>query len=208
VLALLTLLVLDTDDSLAALDREIAKAPAAPLPRVDAAEKRLQAGEQLDRALLDLDVARAIIPENPRVHFLFGQLMEERGQKAEARLSYETALALRDEYDDARFRLAGLLFQQGAFTEAAEAYAKYVKAHPDATGARLQLAAAHEKAGDKAGAEKELKHLYQDPKTREMGARKLAELYDRTGRERDAARVRTSVEPPKRKLRDLQRSAR
>jgi len=208
VLALLTLLALEADDSLAALDRQIAKEPSSGLARIDAAQKRIQAGEELDRALLDLDVARSLLPENPRVHFLFGQLMEERGQAAEARVSYQTALALRDDYDDARFRLAGLLFQNAAFSEAADAYARYVKTHPEATGARLQLSAALEKAGDKAGAERELKVLYADPKTREMGGRKLAELYDRTGREKDATKVRTAVEPPKRKLRDLQRSAR
>lgn len=208
VLGLVVTAFLAADESLAELDRLIAKDPSAPLPRLDASAKRIANGEELDRALLDLDVARSIWPENPRAHFLFGQLMEERGDKDQARASYQTALGLRDDYDDARFRLAGLLFQSGAFADAAAAYARYVKAHPDATGARLQHALALEKAGDVHGAEKELKALYADAKTREMAGHKLVGLYERHGREKDAARLRGAVEPPKRKLRDLQRSAR
>ncbi len=194
--------------SVAELDRKIIAAPADAKARLAAAQLRLQNGEELDRALLDLDVARALEPENPHIHFLFGQLMEERGQAGEARASYQTALALKEDLEDARFRLAGLLFQSGAFSEAAQAYARYVKAHPDATGARLQLALAHEKGGDVHQAEKELKALQHDPKTHELATRKLIELYERTGREKDAAKLRTTSEPPKRKLRDLKPSAR
>ena len=199
---------LAADEALAALDRKIASEPTSAQPRVDAAQARLQNGEQLDRALLDLDVARALVPEDPRIHFLFGQLMEERGQHKDARASYETALGLKDDFDDARFRLAGLLFNDGAFAEAAAAYARYVKGHPEATGARVQLAAALEKSGDVHAAEKELKALHGDPKTHELGGRKLLELYERHGREKDASKLRAAVEPPKRKLRDLKRSAR
>jgi tetratricopeptide (TPR) repeat protein len=206
--AIVVTVLLTADDTLAALDRQIAQSPAAPLPRLDAAQRRIVSGEELDRALLDLDVARALLPENPRVHFLFGQLMEERGDPAQATASYQTALQLKEDYDEARFRLAGLLFQQGNFADAAAAYARYVKAHPEASGARVQLAAALEKAGDHKGAERELKAIYSDAKTRELGGRKLAELYERTGRERDATRIRAQVEPQKRRLRELLRSAR
>jgi len=196
------------DASIAELDRKIAQNPSSAAARLEAAQLRVQNGAELDRALLDLDVARALEPENPRIHFLFGQLMEERGQGGEARASYQTALALKDDFDDARFRLAGLLFQAGAFGEAAQAYARYVKAHPEATGARLQLALAHEKAGEVPLAEKELKALQHDPKTHEVATRKLVELYERTGREKEAHKLRASSEPPKRKLRDLKPSAR
>ncbi|MBL8957846.1 MAG: tetratricopeptide repeat protein [Myxococcaceae bacterium] len=194
------------DATIGELDQRVAAAPTDAKARVEAALLRVQNGEQLDRALLDLDVARALEPENARIHFLFGQLMEERGQVAEARGSYETALALKDDFDDARFRLAGLLFQAGAFAQAAQAYARYVKTHPDATGARLQQALAHERAGEVALAEKELKALQHDHKTHELGTRKLLELYERHGREKDAARIRAEVEGPKRKLRDLKPS--
>ena len=94
------------------------------------------------------------------------------------------------------------------FAGSAEQYARYVKGHAEATGARLQLAAAIEKAGNAAAAEKELKALYADPKTREMGGRKLADLYERVGRVREASKVRAAVDPAPRKLRDLKRSAR
>jgi tetratricopeptide (TPR) repeat protein len=191
-----------------ALDRQIVTQPADPRPRLQAAELRVKAGEQLDRALLDVDVARSLSPEDPRAHYLFGLLMEERGEAATAKDAYQTALALNDTHDDARFRLAGLYFRERAFGPAAEAYGRYVKAHPDASGARLQLAAALEQMGDKSRAEAELKAMYADPKTREMAGRRLAELYDRSGREHDAAKIRAAVEPPRRRLRDLKRSAR
>lgn len=206
----LLLAALSSEDAAAlkALDQQIAKAPTSALPRIDASDLRIKNGEELDRALLDLDVARSLLPENARAHFLFGQLMEERGDTTQARRSYGTALGLRDDYDDARFRLAGLLFREAAFAEAAQAYARYVKGHAEAVGARVQLALALEKSGDKAGAEKELKALYADPKSHELGGRKLAELYEREGRAKDAAKVRSAVEPPKRKLRDLKPSGR
>lgn len=207
-LGLVVTALLAGDDSLAALDREIAKDPSAPLPRLEAAQRRLQNGEELDRALLDLEVARSILPENPRVHFVYGQLMEERGEAPKARAAYETALVLRDDYDDARFRLAGVLFQAGAFAEAAAAYARYAKAHPEAIGARLQAAAALEKSGDIHGAEKELKALFADAKTRAVAGPKLVDLYERHGRGKEAAKLRAAVEPPKRKLRDLKPSGR
>ncbi|MBK7863226.1 MAG: tetratricopeptide repeat protein [Archangiaceae bacterium] len=207
-LELVVALALCADDSLQALDRAVAARPSDPLPRLEAAQRRLQLGEELDRALFDADAARALLPENPRAHFVFGQLLEERGERAEARTAYQTALLLRDDYDDARFRLAGLLFQEQQWADAASAYGRYVKAHPEASGARLQLAAALEKQGDSKAAERELKAMLSDPKTHEVAGRRLAELYERTGRERDAKRLRSQVEPPKRKLRDLNRSAR
>jgi tetratricopeptide (TPR) repeat protein len=195
-------------EALNALDKQIAASPSSALPRLDAAQLRLKSGEELDKALLDLEVATSLMPENPRGHYLYGQLMEEKGNAAAARAAYQTALTLRDDYDDARFRLAGLLLREGAFGEAVAAYARYAKAHPDATGARLQLAVALEKSGDAAGAEKELKALYAQAATRELAGRKLAELYDRLGKTREAAKVRDTVDPPKRKLRELKRSAR
>ena len=207
-LGLVVTALLASEESLAALDRQVAAKPADPFARLEAAQRRLLNGEELDRALLDLEVARSIVPENPRVHFVFGQLMEERGDAAAARSAYETALGLRDDYDDAHFRLAGLLFQAGAFADAATHYGKYAKAHPEATGARLQHALALEKAGDVPAAEKELKGLYADAKTRALAGPKLADLYERHGREKEALKVRAAVEPPKRKLRELKPSGR
>jgi Tfp pilus assembly protein PilF len=195
-------------EALSTLDKQIAASPSSAVPRLDAAQLRLKAGEQLDRAMFDIDVAMSLAPENPRAHYLLGQLMEEKGEISAAKSAYTTALVLRDDYDDARFRMAGLLFREGAFADAAAAYGRYAKAHPEAVGARMQLAAALEKAGDNAGAEKELKAMYQAPATRELAGRKLAELYDRLGRPKDAAKVRQAVDPPKRQLRELKRSAR
>jgi Tfp pilus assembly protein PilF len=205
---LIATLAAEDADALMALDKQVVASPSSAIPRLDAAALRLKAGEQLDHAMFDIDVAMSLAPENPRAHYLFGQLMEEKGDTAAAKRSYLTALALREDYDDARFRLAGLLMREGAFADAAQAYGRYTKAHPDATGARLQLASALEQSGDSKSAEKELKALYAAPASKLLAARKLAELYERLNRPKDAAKVRDSVDPPKRKLRELNRSAR
>jgi tetratricopeptide (TPR) repeat protein len=205
---LIAALAAEDADALMALDKQVAASPSSAVPRLDAAALRLKAGEQLDHAMLDIDVAMSLAPENPRAHYLFGQLMEEKGEVESAKRCYLTALALRDDYDDARFRLAGLLMREGAFAEAAQAYGRYTKTHPDATGARLQLASALEQSGDKQGAEKELKALYAAPASKLIAGRKLAELYDRLGKPKEAAKVRDAVDPPKPKLRELKRSAR
>ena len=134
--------------------------------------------------------------------------MEERHDARAAIAAYEVALALRSDYDDARFRMAGLQFAQGDFKAAADAYRAYVKAHPEAVGARLQLALAAEKSGGTKEAEHELKKVFETPASRHLGGRRLAEFYERTGHAAQAARVRAAIEPPPRKLRELQRSGR
>ncbi len=158
--------------------------------------------------MMDLDAARSLAPENPRAHYLFGLMMEERGQLDAAEAAYRVALALRSDYDDAQFRLASLWYRAKKFDLAAPAYRDFVKAHPESTGAVLQLSSALELSGDLAGAEKTLKALYADKKTHDLGGRKLAELYDREGKPKDAAKVRAAIDPPKRQLRELKRSAR
>src|SRR5215813_1493312 len=80
------------------------------LARMEAGRLRLQLGEDLDRAEAHLETARFLVPENPRAHYLWGLLMEERGRRAEAIRSFEMAILYRPDYADARFRLAGDYF--------------------------------------------------------------------------------------------------
>ena len=68
----------------------------------------LKLAGELDRAEADLDVAAALAPENPRVHYLRGLLWEERGQPLLAARAYEVALSIGSSYEEARFRVAGL----------------------------------------------------------------------------------------------------
>jgi tetratricopeptide (TPR) repeat protein len=198
----------DPGAALAALDKLVLATPDWILPRLENARLRLKQGEGLDLAEAHLEAARSFNPENARGHFLWGMLMEERRNATAAIASYEVALALRSDYDDARFRMAGLQFAQGDFKAAVESYRTYAKAHPEVIGARLQLALAFEKAGSPKEAEQELKKLFDAPASRQIGGRRLAEYYERTGHAAQAAKVRAAIEPPRRKLRELQRSGR
>lgn len=186
-----------------ALERLVAAAPSWDLARIEAGRFWLGQGDSLDRAQFHLDAALSLAPENPRAHYLWGLLMNERQRGEEAVRALEIALYLREDYDDARFRLAGLYQARGAYEDAARCWRRYLSKHPGAFGPQLQLAAALEGMGHPKDAETELKKLYQDPKTKELGGRKLAEFYDRQGRAAEAAKVRKEALPKGRKLRDL-----
>ncbi|MBS1151301.1 MAG: Tetratricopeptide repeat protein [Myxococcaceae bacterium] len=199
-----------TDEAagLAALDALVVAFPDWVLARLEDARLRLKRGQGLELAEAHLEAARSYHPENARGHFLWGMLMEERRDARAAIASYEIALTLRPDYDEARFRIAGLQLAQGDFKAAADSYRLYVRSHPEAVGARLQLALAAERAGALKEAEQELKRLFEAPASRKVAGRKLAEFYERTGHAGQAARVRAAIEPPARKLRELQRSGR
>lgn len=186
-----------------AVERLVQEQPAWDLARIEAGRLWLAQGDALDRAQSHLDVARSLAPENPRAHYLWGLLMDERQRTDEAVHSFETALELRADYDEARFRVAGLYLSVGQYEAAAAAWAAYVERNGALPGPRLQLAAALERSGRPKDAERELKKLYGDPKTRELGGRKLAEFYDRQGKPQEAARVRKDALPRAKKLREL-----
>jgi tetratricopeptide (TPR) repeat protein len=186
-----------------ALEKLIAQAPSWELARIEAGRFWLAQGEGLDRAQFHLDAALSLAPENPRAHYLWGLLMNERRRGDEAVRAFEIALYLREDYDEARFRLAGLYQSRGAFEDAARCWRRYLVKHAGEAGPQLQLAAALEGMGHPKDAEVELKKVFADQKTRELGGRKLAEFYDRQGRTKDAAKVRKEASPAGRKLRDL-----
>jgi tetratricopeptide (TPR) repeat protein len=198
----------DETAALAALDALVKAEPVWELARLEDARLRLKRGEGLEIAQLHLEAARSYAPENPRAHFLWGQLMEERHDNAAALAAYQVALTIRPTYDEAQFRAAGLHFQLGEWASALEKYKAYAATHPEATGARLQLAAAAEKAGSPKVAEQELKKLYEVPASRTIAGRRLAEFYERTGHAGAAAKIRKEIEPPARKLRELPHSGR
>lgn len=198
----------DEAAALRALDALVIASPDWVLPRLENARLRLKRGEGLQLAEAHLEAARSFNPENARGHFLWAMLMEERQNGPAAIAAYTIALELRPDYDDARFRLAGLQLAAGDFKSAAEGYRTFVKAHPEAVGARLQLALAAERSGATKEAEQELRKLFEQPSSRQVAGRKLAEFYDRTGHPGAAAKMRSAIEAPARKLRELNRSGR
>lgn len=170
--------------------------PAEALPRLEAARLLLNLGGDLDQAETHLDVAAAVAPDNPRVHYLRGLLWEERGQPLRAARSYELAVFYRSSYEDARFRLAGLWASLGDWLKAELHYRFLARSRPEWIQVRLQLVRALEEQGRVGDAEQELLRLKSEQPTNALVIRRLVDLYERTGRPKEAARLRTSLEPP------------
>ncbi len=183
--------------------------PAWELPRLEAGELLLRRGDALDAAEWYLEAARIYAPENPRAHYLWAVLEEEHGRHAEAEQALRVALEIRNDYDDARLKLAAVLMTEGKAQEAVEAYRAVVAHQPEATGARLALASALEKAGQKQEAVKVLKAMLPGP-AKLVAARKLSEIYRMDGKVKDAELVMKQVADPvpKRVLRPLKPSRR
>ncbi|MEW5738822.1 MAG: tetratricopeptide repeat protein [Myxococcota bacterium] len=190
----------------AILETAVAGDPTWAMARLELGRLQLKLGQRLEVAEAHLDIARSLAPENPRAHYLFALAADERGRRKDAVRALQVALALRDDYADARYRLAGLLYAEGDFARAAQAYADFAALHPEATGARLQLASALEQSGQEKQAEKELRKLMEVPASRPVAGRRLAELLERQGRAVEAQKVRHAVDPPKKQLRALKPS--
>ncbi len=196
------------EQALGLADELVRLQPTWELPRLEATRLRLKLGRELDRAEQHADTARSLAPENPRAHFLLALTLLERGAASQAEAALGVSLALRDDYQDARLRLAGLLFQQGRFADAATQYRRHVEGHPQDFGGKLQWASALERAGDLKGAERVLRELGGSVTTQRLVWRRLAEVLERQGRHDEAARLRAKADPPKTGLRPLQPSAR
>jgi len=191
--------------ALASLEQLVRRDPTSPLARIEAARLRLKLGKDLERAEMDLEAARSLAPENPRAHYLWGLLMEERGRRADAIQALELAVLYRPDYADARFQLAGDYFSEGNWARAETHYRALSKLNSDSTQARLQLAATLEKEGKLRQAEDELRHLLAEQPRSALFRRKLGEFYARTNRSELAAKM---LEEPKRKMRELNKSSR
>jgi tetratricopeptide (TPR) repeat protein len=197
--------------ALAALERLILNQPRWELPRLEAARLLLKGGSdpELARAGAHLDAAEREAPDNPRVYFLRGLLLEERGAPLEAIRAQEKAVALRPSYDDARFRLAGLWLQQGDWLKAEYHYRPLSKSRPAWVQVRMQLASVLEKQGRTLDAERELLAAREAQPDNPGVLRTLAAFYERTDRPQLAAKVRSQLTaPPKRVLRPLKPSKR
>ena len=99
----------DAAQALDSVEQLVRRDPTWAMARIEAGRLRLQLGKDLDRAEADLEAARFLVPENPRAHYLWGLLMEERGRRREAIRSFETAILYRPDYVEARFRLAATI---------------------------------------------------------------------------------------------------
>lgn len=191
--------------AMAVLQTAVTADPSVALFRVELGRLQLKQGAT-PFAFEQLDIARSLAPENPRAHYLFALAADESGRRNEARHALEVALALREGYSDAQVRLAGVLSAEGDDRGAARALKPYVAAHPEANGARLQLAESLARSGEASAAEKELRALLQVPALKVLAGRRLVALLDSQGRAHDAQKVRDAIDPPARKLRELKPS--
>ncbi|MCU0700414.1 MAG: hypothetical protein MUC96_28215 [Myxococcaceae bacterium] len=188
------------------LEALVAGDPTSELARLETARVALKLGVNVNRATWHAEIARSLVPENPRAHYVCALALDEVGDRAGAIRALEVALALRSDYPDARFRLAGLLSAEQRWPEAVTMWRLVAK--PDAPGARLQLARALEGAGELKAAEAELKALTRVEVVRLGATRALVALLERQGRRSDAATWRKTLERPARELRPLKPSAR
>ena len=113
--------------------------PGDPLARLEAGRLALKVGDHIDAAAMWLDPVTALVPENPRAHYLWALVEDARGRPGEARRAYETALTLRPTYDDATLRAAGAAAREGDVARAIGLYRSYLVRHPKAAGVRLAL---------------------------------------------------------------------
>jgi tetratricopeptide (TPR) repeat protein len=137
-------------------------------------------------------------------------LYEERGQPLLAAQAYETALLYRSSYEEARFRVGGLWMARGDWLKAEYHYRFLTKARPEWVQVRLLLAQVLEQQGRVEDAERELLSARQAWPENALVVRRLAELYERTGREKLSQKLRKELEEPapKRRLRTLKPSRR
>lgn len=176
--------------------------------RMELARLRLKLGADAERAGWHADIARSLSPENPRAHYLFALAEDEAGRAESAIRALEVALTLRAEFPDARLRLATILSAQRRWREAVAQWRLYLATAPTATGARLQLALALDRAGELKAAERELRALSKLDAVRVVATRRLIDLLEHSHRASEAAALRRSLEVPGRVLRPLKPSGR
>jgi tetratricopeptide (TPR) repeat protein len=191
--------------ALDAVEALVRQNPISDLARIEAVRLRLKVGRELERAEMHLEAVLAIAPENPRAHFLWALLMDERGRPQEAIRSLELAVVYRPDYADAHFHLAGNYFSAGDYPRAEREYRALERLRPEWTHARLQLAAVLEKEAKLDEAESALLKLTREQPDSPLFRRKLGEFYQRSNRPELAAKWLSS---PRKKMRELNRSAR
>jgi tetratricopeptide (TPR) repeat protein len=200
----------DTAGALAGVESVINTWPAWELSRLEAARLMLKLGGELERIEAHLDVATAMAPTNPRVHYLRGLLLEEQGQPFLAAQAYEAALLYRPSYEDARFRLVGFWMAQGDLLRAELHLRLLARARPEWVQVRLLLAQVLERQERPRDAEAELLAVRRLQPGNPQVIRRLAELYERTGRDKLAQKLRAELEAPakERRMRELKPSRR
>jgi tetratricopeptide (TPR) repeat protein len=186
----------DDAGALAALEALVRARPTWELPRIEVARLLLKQGQDPQRVQHQLDIAGALAPTNPRVHYLQGLLWEEQGRPRAAIRAFERALSYRSDFEEAHLRLGALYLAQEDWLRAELHYRLLTRARPQWLQVRLQLAHALEQQGRVEDAERELLALRAAQPEHPLVLRRLAELYERSGRPALAVPLRDQLQRP------------
>ena len=144
-----------------------------------------------DEAEKNLREALRLKPDLAMANYDLGVLHEARGDTAKAAEAYEAELKAHPNIWQAHFNLGKILSRIGRAKDAAQHFRAALEANASFGSGYLYLAKALLDTGDLPAAEAAaLKGLASDaaPDVRPLGHYVLADIYTRTGRERDAAR--------------------
>src|SRR5579884_1759877 len=138
----------------------------------------------LEGALGYLGHARDLAPDDARVHFLFGMVLQEMELPIEARKSVEKAVALDPRNPDHNYALGSIILATREASAAVTPLRNYVAARPRDPRGHFALGVAYFATGDYANARTEMETAAKDPNT-EAGASyflgriaRLDEKYD------------------------------
>src|SRR5262245_43013180 len=146
---------------------------------------------KLDDAEKNLRESLRLKPGLTMAQYDLGVLYEKKDDAQRAIEAYRAELSTNPAIYQAHFNLAKLLSRAGHTTEAVDHFRAAVEANPGFASGYLYLAKGLLDAGDlKASEAAALKGLASDPdpEMRPLGHYVLADIYTRTGREREAAR--------------------
>jgi arylsulfatase A-like enzyme/Tfp pilus assembly protein PilF len=146
---------------------------------------------RFDEAEKNLRDALRLKPDLSMAHYDLAVLAEKRNDNARAVEEYRAEIRANPSVYQAHFNLAKLLSRAGQTSEAVDHFRAAVDANPAFASGYLYLAKGLLDAGDlKASEAAALKGLAADPEpaVRPLGHYVLADIYTRTGREREAAK--------------------
>jgi len=123
----------------------------------------------LEGALGYLGHARDLVPSDPRVHFLFGMVLEELELPIEARKSIEKAVTLDPHNPDYNYALGSIILMTREASGAIACFRTYVEARPRDPRGHFALGVAYFADGDYDNCRTEMLGISKDPKT-EAGA--------------------------------------
>jgi len=122
--------------------------------RLDLAETLLRLGKT-QRAIDEFDSLRRAFPDDVKTLVKFGWAEATLGHVSEARELFRQALLRKPDLSEAHFAQGFLAERDSAWPEAIDAYRRVVSLEPGSVKARMALATALEKSGDRSAARSE-----------------------------------------------------